>query len=409
MPADRPESRDRLRSLAEAIALRDATPLAALGRATSLTPRALVRLVAELERAGLVEYDRAAKAVGLNAGYGCAAAIDLGASNLRLVLADFRGRWLAAATERVRPEDGPRPTIGRIKQGVRRLLLSAAHGREGKGPALRSLAIGVPSPVDPERGWVAFANNLPGWRNIDLGRELAKAFRVPVRVENDANMAAIGEHWRGVAQGARNFVFIALGTGIGSGIFTGGELYRGRTGNAGELYRLNVEWQRWNEDFGDVGYFESQVAGLGIAAEGRRRLGSARRSGAGLVEQRDARFVFERFHRGDRAARRVLERAFTILGVGVANVVAILDPDLIVFGGGVVKGAPQFLLATVERVVRRIHPDIAPPLQLSALGDKAQIYGAIRSALEAAREAALARLQATTRKSSAAPPRGGGT
>ena len=121
---------------------------------------------------------------------------------------------------------------------------------------LRALAIGVPSPVDPRSGLVAFANNLVGWKNVDLRRALEKEFRVPVCLENDANMAAIGEHWRGVARDARSFVFIALGTGIGSGIFIDGRLYRGRTGNAGELFRLNLEWPRWDEDFGDLGYFD---------------------------------------------------------------------------------------------------------------------------------------------------------
>lgn len=333
--------------------------------------------------------------------HGRVVGIDMGASNVRFALADFDGEPIAVSAGKLRPEDGPEKMIGGIKEGVRaildrdgapgdahrgRIAKSRVASRDSHG-VLRAIAIGVPSPVDPESGAVAFANNLPGWRNIHLGREIMRAFRVPVLVENDANLAAIGEHWRGVARGVRNFVFIALGTGIGSGIFANGQLYRGRTGNAGELYRLNVEWPRWNDDFGEVGYFESHVAGLGIAAEGRRAFGADGPSPAtGLVEERNAEFVFERFREGDPTARAVLERVFTVLGVGVADLVSVLDPDLIVFGGGVVKGAPDFLLETVGRVVRRIHPDIAPPIKLSSLEDKAQTYGAIYSALEAARQ-----------------------
>lgn len=330
----------------------------------------------------------------------CVVGIDLGASNVRFALADFRGKIVASEAERLRPEDGPRKMIAGIRDGVRAVLecngaLDGNHGGAGRRPqaraprrVLRGIAIGVPSPVDPKTGAVSFANNLPGWKNIHLGREIARAFGVPVLVENDANMAAIGEHWRGVARGAANFAFIALGTGIGSGIFTNGQLYRGRTGNAGELFRLNVEWPRWDEDFGDVGYFESHVAGIGLAAEGRKALGAEARSAAnGLVEERDAQFVFELYRQGDTTARDVLNRTFTMLGVGVANLVSILDPDLIVFGGGLVKGAPELMLEVVNRVVRRIHPDIAPPIKLSALGDKAQTYGAIYSALGAAQQA----------------------
>ncbi len=304
----------------------------------------------------------------------------MGASNLRFALADFRGEILATSTDKIRPEDGPRKTIAQIKEGSRRL---AAKGGRGKP---RALAIGVPSPVDPATGVATFANNLPGWKEIDLARELEKEFRVPVRLENDANMAAVGEHWRGVARGVKNFIFIALGTGIGSGVFIDGKLYRGRTGSAGELFRINVEWQRWDENFPDTGYFENFVSGLGIAAEGRQVLArAAEGKPSSLAEERDAHFVFEAMRQGDPRARAVLEKVFTILGVGVVNVVAVLDPDLIVLGGGIVQGAPEFLLFTVEKVVRRVHPE-GPPVKISSLGDKAQIYGAICCAINLARK-----------------------
>jgi glucokinase len=243
--------------------------------------------------------------------------------------------------------------------------------------------MGVPSPVD-DRGVATYANNLPGWKNVALRDELSKRFRLPVVLENDVNMAAMGEHWKGTAKGVENFVFIALGTGVGSGIFIRGGLQRGRVGAAGEIFRLNVEWPLWETDYRDTGQFEDYVAGRGIAREGRhlRVEGEA----AGLREERDAKFVFDAHRCGDPEARRVLEKIFTILGVGIANVIAILDPELIVLGGGITKGAPDLMLETVRRVVRRIHPETQPRVVLSALGDKAQTFGAIRSALDAAAE-----------------------
>jgi len=310
--------------------------------------------------------------------------IDLGGSHLHFALADFRGDLVSELKERVRPEDGPRKMIAQIKEGIRQLL---ADGSPGAQSRLRGLAIGVPSPVDTKHGVVAFANNLPGWRNVHLGHELEKAFRVPVFMENDVNMAAIGEHWRGIARGVDNFVFVALGTGIGSGIFIAGKLYRGRTGAAGELYRMNLEWPRWDEDFGDTGYLESYASGQGIAAEGRQLLSSISSNRAPtLAQERDAGFVFESVRAGDPRALAVLKKTFTILGVGIANVVAVLDPNLIVLGGGVVKGAPELLLATVEKVVHRVQPH-PPPIKMSSLGDKAQTYGAVCAALTLAQEA----------------------
>lgn len=360
---------------------------ALLAHVLGLKPSALAIRLRELRTKGLILFERGGKKVAVNPKFGYVVGIDLGASHLHFALADFCGEIQSDSDQKVRPEDGPRKMIAQIKEGIRRLAgHRAEHGR------FQGLAIGVPSPVDPRTGLVAFANNLPGWKNIDLRRELRRAFRIPVRIENDANAAAIGEHWRGVAQGAGSFVFIALGTGIGSGVFVDGRLHSGRTGNAGELFRMNVEWPRRTEDFGDTGYFESYVSGMGIAAAGRGVVTAPGAAEAGgLAAERDARFVFESFRRGNPQARAVLEKIFTILGVGIANIVAVLDPDLIVLGGGVAKGAPEFMLSTVEKVVRRIHPD-PPPIRLSALEDKAQTYGAIYSALEAARESIALRL-----------------
>ena len=319
---------------------------------------------------------------------GWVAAVDMGASNLRFARADLRGRLGARGAEQVRPERGPEGVIAQIKTGIA-ALAGASAGRAAR-PAerragLHAIAVGVPSAVDPRTGRVSLANNLPGWHDIDLAGAIKTAFRVPVLVDNDANMAALGEQWRGTARKAANFVFVALGTGIGSGVVVDGRLCHGRTGNAGELFRLNVDWHRWDEDFGDTGYFEAQVAGLGIASAGRQALGTQSRGGAdNLVSTRDAQFVFEAFRRKDPRARGVLERAFTILGVGVADLVSVLDPDLVVLGGGLTRGAPEFMLKTVQRVLRRIHPDIAPPVRLSALGDRAQLYGAVFAALSIA-------------------------
>ena len=323
--------------------------------------------------------------IRLNPDYGYLVGIDMGASHLHFALAGFSGEIIRDAVEKVRPEDGPRKTIQQIKKGIQRLIPASERSR------LRAIALAVPSAVDPRTGLVLMANNLPGWTNINLKDELQKEFRLPVYIENDANMAAIGEHWRGVARSADNFVFIALGTGIGSGIFINGQLYVGRTGAAGELQFLHVEWPRWNEDFGDTGYFESYASGQGIATLGRKLMKP--RTGAhskGLAETRDAYFVFEAFHKGQAKARKVLETIFTILGAGVANVAGVLDPEMVVLGGGITRGAPELMLSTVTTVARRIQPN-CPPILMSELGDQAQTYGAIYSSLLAACRAATSR------------------
>jgi len=336
----------------------------------------------------LLAYANGGRGLGLNPDYGYVVGVDLGSSHVHFALANFCGELVKDGTVKIRPEDGPRKMIGQIKKALRDLAHGSARGR------LLAIAAGVPSSVDAVHGVVTFANNLPGWKGIHLARDLEREFRVPVFMENDANMAAIGEHWRGVARGVANFVFIALGTGVGSGVFIDGHLYRGRTGAAGELYKVNLDWHDWDKEFPETGQFEYYVSGMGIALQGRKALPMpSRPKASGIAQERDAFFVFDSFRHGNAKARAVLEKTFVMLGVGIANLVGILDPDLIVLGGGVAKGAPEFMLVTVHRVACRLQSNM-PPIKLSALEDKAQTYGAICSALDLAHSAIVRRLSA---------------
>jgi len=380
----KPESTEQ--RICQEIAACETVSIAQLARRIGIQPQSLLGKLRPMVKKEFLVFSEGRAKVGINPGFGQVVGIDLGGSHLHFALADFRGTILQDSNKKIRPEDGPHKLIGEIVDGARSLTAKA-------GGRLRAVAIGVPSPVDAERGVVAFAYNLPGWKNIHLGRELEEKLRVPVFLENDCNMAAIGEHWRGVAKDVNNFVMIAIGTGTGSGVFVDGKLYRGRTGSAGEVYRMNIDWPRWAENYGDSGHFESYVSGIGIAAEGRKALPVPASSAASdLAAERDAYFVFEAFRQGDPNARCVMEKIFTMLGVGIVNIISILDPDLIVLGGGIAKGAPEFMLSTVDRIVQHIYKENAPPIKLSSLEDKAQTFGAIRSALTLAQQAIARRL-----------------
>jgi len=309
----------------------------------------------------------------------------MGATHVRYVLATGDGVIHEQTRELVTAEAGPAGVVSQLREGIERLTQKS--GRQyGE---LVGIAIGVPGGVEPATGKVVEVNNVPGWREVDLGRTLEDKFSVPVFLDNDANMAAIGEHWRGVAKGVDNFVFIALGTGIGSGVFVNGRICRGRHGFAGELYRMNLDWTRWNDDFPDTGYLEAHISGVALAAEGRKISTAGNGSASGtLAETRDARYVFEALRQGNRQAQNLIENRFLLLGVAVANIVSILDPAMVVFNGGIVKGAPELLLRTVEKVVRRIHPK-PPAIRLSTLEDQAQIWGALCTLLHPANQNAI--------------------
>jgi glucokinase len=194
-------------------------------------------------------------------------------------------------------------------------------------------------------------------------------------------MAAVGEYWQGAAVDIGNFVFVAVGTGIGSGIFIDHKIYRGRTGSAGEIYLMNVDWRRWNEDFSETGNVESFASGIGVA-EQARLAGLLKRSAKTTeLDDRDSRRVFAAMRRGNPLAAKIVDEVFTVLGVAVANMIATLDPQLVVLNGGLTKGDPNLLLGTVHKVVHRIHRDV-PTIRFSALGDRAQLYGSLWTALD---------------------------
>jgi len=293
------------------------------------------------------------------------AAIDLGASRLRTALATPEGRILARdASPTPRDDVGqltPETVVSGIVATVERLL--AGVGVEG--PA--ALGLGLPGIIRPGWGTVGSPANLPGWGSVNLASMLRRRWDVPVAIENDANMAALGEGWTGAAAGLGTFIFIALGTGIGAGLVVEGRLWRGAHLFAGEMAYTVLDRSSAPSSPGET-WLEDRVAGRGLEATAAARLG----------KRLAARDVFNLAAGGDAAAAALLREALELLGLAVANACALLDPDAVVFGGGVAQQGDA-LLAPVRETVARILP-APPPLLLSSLGEDAQLYGAVRAA-----------------------------
>jgi predicted NBD/HSP70 family sugar kinase len=231
-----------------------------------------------------------------------------------------------------------------------------------------------------------------GWSNVPL-RDLVQArFDTPVRVDNDANMAALGERWMGVARPASHFVFLALGAGVGAGVVIDGRLHRGHHWYAGEISRMTLDYREWQVDFGERGYLESRISAAAIPDWAHARPLVER---AGHDREAAMRTIFEAAGRGDEEAVAVVEELAVFLGSAVVNIVAVLDPSLVVFGGGLSHGG-EVLLDPVRRVVSRIVPNV-PTLATSALGDDAPLLGSVYSAMEVA-EPRLAAIACSARR-----------
>lgn len=230
-----------------------------------------------------------------------------------------------------------------------------------------AIGVIVPGIYTPSTG-KAWCPNLWGLDEVPLLDRLQQRIRVPIAIDSDRAGYVLGESWRGAARGLRDVVFVSISTGIGVGILSNGVVIRGAHGIAGAAgwFALDPEWK---ETYGAVGCWEAEAAGPAIA----------RRFGAG-----DTAAAIEAARRGDPAARAVLEQAARYSAMGIANLISALNPEAVVLGGGVIRGAGDLLLETIRAEVRRWAQPIAASrcrIELTELGEDAGLFGAARLAL----------------------------
>jgi glucokinase len=315
--------------------------------------------------------------VDFNADYGYVAGVDIGSRSLRFALADLRGEVVSRREERT-PTASRDAILERVRAGIGLLFTEA-----GLDPQkLFAIGAGAPGMTDVNTGQVINAVNLTGWMDVPLRDLLQEAFGVPVVVDNDVNMAALGEQWAGCARECPNFLFIALGAGVGAGIVVDGRLYRGSHWYAGEISHMHLDYRRWNVDYGARGYLESRTGAEAIAEGGRAILGNPGGNGQGGLSSDDAARVFKAAREGHAGAQQLVQQVAIYLGTAVANITAVLDPQLIVFGGGISNVGDQ-LFDPVRAVVARIVPNV-PEIRLTAVGDDAPVFGSLHSALQLA-------------------------
>jgi glucokinase len=300
------------------------------------------------------------------------AGVDIGGSHFSLVLADGRGRFLARTSSPIRGDEGPEHILAVVRDAIE----VALEERQRQQEDLKAVGVAVPGFVDPKTGVVGVASNLAGWTNVPVAEMLRRRFPVLIQVDNDVNLAALGEMWRGAGRGRRHLLFVAPGTGIGAGIIIDGRLHRGAHHFAGEIGYCCPSPEYLDEDYGLLGCLETLASGPGLLRRARERLGERLRSDA------TARDVFEIARAGDAEAAALCEETATFIGIAVGNVVAALDPEIVVFGGGLSREG-EALLGRVREVVYRMVP-VRPEIVVSVLGEDAQLYGAVRAALEVA-------------------------
>lgn len=315
-----------------------------------------------------------------NAASNCWVGVDLGGTKVLAGVFDQRLKLLGSAKLSTRAERGVEIVLERIGRCVGEALEAAGKKRSD----VAGVGVGAPGAVDVARGVVLFAPNLPGWRNIPLGRRLSKALGLPVVVGNDANVCTLGVHEVELGGRPRQLVGVFVGTGIGGGLILEGRLYEGACHTAGEVGHMIIEVNGPKCGCGNRGCWEALASRTAIF----RRIREAVQSGEKTVltqwlgsELQDLRSndLRKALERGDKLVHRILMQSADYLGIGLANLINLLNPEVIVLGGGLMQAVGDQLLPRIQRTARQLAmPGTARRLRITAskLGDEAGITGA---------------------------------
>jgi glucokinase len=278
----------------------------------------------------------------------CALGVDIGGTKVAAGLVSASGEIVYQTRVPMVCQEDAAAGLRAVESAIRAVF--AARPEETNPGLLTGIGVCSPGPLDPESGVVLNPPNLPCWRNFPLGAELHRVFGLPIRVDNDANAAGLAEAIWGEAKGFRFVFYATLGTGIGTGIVLDRHIYHGRTGSAAEGGHVTIDYQGPQCACGKRGCIEALCAGPAIAARARRRLAEPRPSKSKMLElaggdpaQVTAEIVGEAFRKGDALASEVLLETADLLAVWLGNVIDLLEPEVIVFGGGVAPLMSAFL------------------------------------------------------------------
>jgi predicted NBD/HSP70 family sugar kinase len=311
----------------------------------------------------------------LNPSAGWVIGVDVGREHVRAAVADLTGEVVARRDERTRAKSNA-TLIAQIGSIARDVAGSA-------GLRWRQVTIvGVGSPgVFGGDDHPLLAHNLPGWERQGLLEAVRGELGTQVAFENDVNLAALGERWRGLGRGVDDFVYLHIGTGVGMGIVLRGQLFRGARGAAGEVGFLPLAAPDPKDP-------ANRRRGALEAAIGAKAVVEAARS-AKVRGAASAVAVFDAARDGDQAAQGVVDAIGARIGLAIAAVVPVLDPELVILGGGIGRSA-DLLLPPIGRELEAVSP-FRPRIEASALGEEAELLGAVAFALDAARERLYAR------------------
>ncbi len=305
--------------------------------------------------------------------------VDLGGTNLRTALLSPDGEVLARNKEATHASEGWMKVVARLIDDIRKQREIAFQ----KGLEVIGAGVGAPGVIQVDKGIVVKSPNFPDWNNVPLKEHLEKALKIPVFIENDANAAALGEQWRGAGRDIRSMILLTLGTGVGGGIILDNRIWHGADGMAGEIGHMTLMPQGRPCSCGNTGCLEMYASARGIVQSYHEALQQADPRAAAEAKPITSEQIYRQAREGNKIATGVMKDMGRMLGIGIANLINIFNPERIVIGGGVKDAWPLFIEAARDEIMRRAFEVPAKRTEIvpSLLGDDAGMVGAAAAAL----------------------------
>ena len=368
---------------------------AELARQMDLSRAALSTIVGDLENMGLVQESDPGLTTGgrrpilleINPQQGYVVGIDMGATHLGMVIADFSGHVVHETELPFSIADGPVACVPKVDAVFHSFIDQSGIQLS----QIQAIGVGVPGPVVVEAGAVCAPPIMPGWDGYPIRKNLENLWGLPVFLGNDAEFGALGEWAAGAGRGTKNLVYIKVGSGVGAGLLLDGNIYRGTTGCAGEIGHLAIMESGPICTCGNRGCLEAVAGGWAIARQAREAVKSGKRTQLGSLELEKitARDVATAARLGDLVAQQIVTEAGAHLGIAVASLVNLVNPSMIVVGGGVAQ-LGDLLLEPIRKAVReRSLRSAAQAVRINAavLGRRSTSVGAAVQAINIALDA----------------------
>ncbi len=308
------------------------------------------------------------------------AGIDIGGTNIKFGLFDEKGEIIYKDLRPTMAEKGPKPLMHLLTNIAERLLYVAADDDY----EVRYVGVGTPGAVDVRTGTVIGpCPNIDGWQGMEIGAILRERLNLPVWVDNDVNTMALAELTFGAAHGANSVVCVTVGTGVGGAVIINGKLWRGATYSAGELGHMTINFDAPVVHSGIRGSIEGYCSSKAILDRVREQIKDNMPPAFqavlnGNIDNLNIKKLFTAVKKGDRIARNIIDDTATYLGIGLAGVVNLLNPEIVVIGGGIVDGGGGFLEMVTKEIRKQAFDSAVKELRIvkATLGNNAGFIGA---------------------------------